>query len=421
LIYNKANTMQPSTSRQDTRFANPFLKVWHILAFLMLAIGLSFCLLDGGVALNQKLLALPLSAGYGLWYWLFIIKRPRFCWNKGAMVASFIAAIAISVALSWIHPSFLMLVFSFYGVTFGALTLRWATGLVVMLSIALAWRFSGFTGGLNASSLPVFVSFLLSAFFTVMLGLYIDSIIRQTREKQKVIDELEETRSDLAKAERQAGMLEERQRLAGEIHDNLAQGFTSIVMYLEAAEKAMDSDPGAVHKYILQARQAARQHLSEARGVLWALRPDVVAREPLSQALQRVVQRWCEESSLPAHLEVTGSEHALPAAIETTFIKAAQEALANVRKHAHASQVNLTLSYMDDEAVLDVQDNGTGFDPGAAAGGAELQNGYGLVALRERVTQLGGRLEVESAPGEGATVVISLPMLNAGPDPTDGR
>jgi signal transduction histidine kinase len=416
-----SNEIRQPLSRQDTRFASPYLKVWHILAFLMLAFGLSFCLLDSTVQADQKMIALPLSAGYGLWYWLFIMNRPRFGWKTGAMVASFIAAIAICVTLSWIHPAFLMLVFSFYGVTFGALPLRWAAGLVIMISFALAWRFVGFTGGLSVNSLPVVVSMLLSAFFTVMLGLYIDSIIRQTREKQKVIDELEATRSELAKAERQAGMLEERQRLAGEIHDNLAQGFTSIVMYLEAAEKALESDPGAVHKYIVQARQAARQHLSEARGVLWALHPDVVAREPLAQALRRVVQRWCEESSLPAHLEITGSEHALPAAIEATLIKAAQEALSNVRKHAHASQVNLTLSYMDDEIVLDVQDNGIGFNLAEAAGGVELQNGYGLVALRERVSQLGGRLEVESVPSEGATVVVSLPMLSIDPDQTNSK
>jgi signal transduction histidine kinase len=256
---------------------------------------------------------------------------------------------------------------------------------------------------------------LLSAFFTVLLGLYIDSIIRQSRERQHVIDELEATRSELARAERQAGILEERQRLAGEIHDNLAQGFTSIVMYLEAAEQALDGDPAASRRYIVQARQAARQSLSEARGFLWALRPDVVAREPLTQALGRVLQRWSDESSVAAHLETTGTERPLPAVCEATLLKTAQEALSNVRKHARASQVNLTLSFMEDEVILDVQDNGVGFDPSQAARQAGPEHGYGLVALRERVSQLGGSLAVESAPGEGATLVISLPVVSKEP------
>jgi signal transduction histidine kinase len=96
-------------------------------------------------------------------------------------------------------------------------------------------------------------------------------------------------------------------------------------------------------------------------------------------------------------------------------LKAVQEALSNVRKHARASQVNLTLSFMEDEVILDVQDNGVGFDPSLTDRQAGPEHGYGLVALRERVSQLGGSLAVESAPGEGATLVVSLPVINKEP------
>ena len=401
--------------RSQEAHPNSFFKIWSILVYLMLVIGLAFCLLDGNVPLQQKAIAVVLSAIYAMWYWLFVMRRSRYGWSNGVMAASFVVAIAISIILSWIHPAFLMVAFSFYGLTFGTLTLRWAAGLVVMLSLALAWRFAGFAGGISLSSLPIFASMLLSAFFTVMLGLYIDSIIRQSRERQQVINELEATRSELARAERQAGILEERQRLAGEIHDNLAQGFTSIVMYLEAAEQALDGDPASARRYIVQARQAARQHLSEARGFLWALRPDVVAREPLTEALGRVLRRWSEESSVATHLETTGDPRPLPAASDATLLKAVQEALSNVCKHARASQVNLTLSFMEDEVILDVQDNGVGFDPSLTDRQAGPEHGYGLVALRERVSQLGGSLAVESAPGEGATLVVSLPVINKEP------
>jgi signal transduction histidine kinase len=412
----------------DPRTGNSYYKVWNVLAYMMLLIGVLFCLFDGSLQLNHKVIAMLLCAGYALWYWLFVMGRSRWDWSNGVMVASFIGAIAVSITLSWIHPAFLMVCFGFYGLTFGTLPLRWASALVVMLSLALAWRFVGFSGGLTLNSLPIIISMLLSGFFTVLLGLYIDSIVRQSRDRQRVINELEATRSELAQAERQAGILEDRQRRAGEIHDNLAQGFTSIVMYLEAAEQALENDPGAVRRYIVQARQAARQHLSEARSFLWALRPDVAAREPLALALGRVLQRWGDGSGV-VHLETTGNQRPLPASIEATLLKAAQEALANVRKHAQASQVNpgaehslrvnpktehslrvnLTLSYMEDEVILDVQDNGVGFDPARASAQAGPDHGYGLVSLRERVEQLGGRLEVESAPGEGTTLVVSLP------------
>jgi signal transduction histidine kinase len=128
-----------------------------------------------------------------------------------------------------------------------------------------------------------------------------------------------------------------------------------------------------------------------------------------------VLQRWSEESNVAAHLETTGAERPLPAVCEATLLKATQEALANVRKHARASQVNVTLSFMEDEVILDVQDNGAGFDPSQAAQQAGPEHGYGLVALRERVGQLGGSLEVESAPGEGATLVVSLPVVSKEP------
>ena len=391
----------------------PFVRVWIALAYLMLAIGVGFCLLDPQLQPLTKLGGLVLAAGWGAWYWLVVV---RLSFNDRTSLWTaflFFLGMADALALSWIHPAFLLITFSFYGVTFAALAMRWAIPLVVLLSFGLAWRIAGFSGGLGSESIPVFASFGLSGFFAILLGLYIDSIMRSNRDKQHMIDELEAARSDLAKAERQAGVLEERQRLAGEIHDTLAQGFTSVVMHLEAAEQALEGDPPAARGHIDQARQTARQSLSEARRFLWALRPETVARQPLSQALQRIGQRWSAESGIPVQLETNGAERPLPAPVEATFLRAAQEALTNARKYAHAAKVNLTLTYMEDQTVLDVQDNGVGFDPAQAALQAGIDHGYGLAALRERAAQLGGSLEVESGPGEGTTVVIALPAGEA--------
>jgi len=225
-----------------------------------------------------------------------------------------------------------------------------------------------------------------------------------------MIEELETARDELSRAERQAGILEERQRLAGEIHDTLAQGFTSVVLHLEAADQALDRDPTSARQHIDQARSTARDSLSEARRFVWTLRPDMVQRETLDLAMQRVAQSWSEESGLPARVEISGTSRPLTPPIEATLLRTAQEGLANVYKHARAAQVTLTLTYMDDEIILDVQDDGAGFDPQVAPQQARLEHrGYGLLSLQERAAQLGGSLTVESAPGEGTTLVMALP------------
>lgn len=208
----------------------------------------------------------------------------------------------------------------------------------------------------------------------------------------------------------EAAVLEERQRLAREIHDTLAQNFTSIIMHLEAAENAWTTDPALAQAFLDRARRVARDGLSEARRVVWALRPDILSRANLPQALERVSLRWSEETGIPAHVAVTGMPYPLPGDGDVVVIRAAQEALANVRKHARASRVDLTLSYLDDRVILDVQDDGVGFDSTTL----ERTVGFGLRAMRERVEARGGTLIVESTPGEGTTVVVSLPILGEG-------
>jgi signal transduction histidine kinase len=217
---------------------------------------------------------------------------------------------------------------------------------------------------------------------------------------------------------RQAAVLEERQRMAREIHDTLAQGFTSIVMHLEAAEAALSDDLATAQHHLEQARSTARESLEEARRLVWALRPQHLERDSLPEALRRVVARWSQESDIPAEVTVTGTPASLHPEVEVTLLRAAQEALTNVRKHARAGRVAVTLSYMDDLVVLDVQDDGVGFDPHLP----EVSNlrevrsgGFGLQAMRERVARLGGRLLIESAPGEGTTVVVEVPASSPPP------
>ena len=225
----------------------------------------------------------------------------------------------------------------------------------------------------------------------------------------------------LVEKARQSGVSEERQRLAHEIHDTLAQGFTSIVMHMEAAEQALATEPEKVRHHVTMARQTARENLAQARRLVWALRPKALERASLADAVRRVVGRWSEASGVEAETVVTGNAASLHPSVEIVLLRAVQEALANVRKHARAGRVIVTLSYVGDLVLLDVQDDGGGFDPAVAAAAENEPDGggYGLRTMRERCEQLGGELSIESEPGQGTTIALSIPI--AGRRQADAR
>jgi signal transduction histidine kinase len=225
----------------------------------------------------------------------------------------------------------------------------------------------------------------------------------------------------LVEQARRAGLIGERQRLAHEIHDTLAQGFASIVMNLEAADAILPAGHFTKAQWHLgQARLTARESLAEARRLVWALRPKLLEEAPLPEALSRLTKRWSEASSIAARTTVTGAPRPLPPEVEATLFRVAQEALTNVRKHAQADRTALTLSYMHDRVALDTRDDGMGFDPGKAgdATGSTREGGFGLGTMRERVERLGGTLSIESAPGEGTTLAVELPLAVDDDEPT---
>ncbi|GGQ54148.1 sensor histidine kinase [Couchioplanes azureus] len=211
---------------------------------------------------------------------------------------------------------------------------------------------------------------------------------------------------------REAGVRDERQRLAGEIHDVLAQGLTGIVTQLEAAEQA-DGRPADRRRHLGNARRLARESLAEARRSVRALRPEPLDAATLPDALAGVVDGWSARHGVPAELITTGTARPLLPEIETALLRTAQEALANVARHAGARRVALTLSYLEDLVTLDVHDDGRGFDPAAPRPCAD-DGGYGLTAMRERVRRIAGTLAVESHPGAGTAVSACVPAIPAG-------
>jgi signal transduction histidine kinase len=206
---------------------------------------------------------------------------------------------------------------------------------------------------------------------------------------------------------REAGISDERQRMAREIHDTLAQGLTGIVTQLQAAEQAGRAADRSRH--LRAAMQLARDSLTEARRSVHELRPQPLETARLGEALAEVAERWSALHGVPARVTTTGEARPLPPDVEVTLLRTAQEALANVAKHAGASRVGLTLSFMDDDVALDVRDDGTGFDPAELRASAD--GGFGLTAMRQRVEGLAGTLEIESERGAGTAISACIPAV----------
>jgi signal transduction histidine kinase len=203
---------------------------------------------------------------------------------------------------------------------------------------------------------------------------------------------------------REAGVLDERQRLAREIHDTLAQGLTGIITQLAAADATSAAER---QRHLETAAQLARESLSEARRSVQALRPGSLEAAQLPDALAGVVDRWSEVNGVPVEAVTTGAARPVHPEVEVTLLRTAQEALANVAKHAKASRVGVTLSYMEDLVTLDVRDDGVGFDVDRPPGGTD---GYGLTAMRQRLGLVAGELDVESEPGAGTAVSARVPV-----------
>jgi signal transduction histidine kinase len=206
-------------------------------------------------------------------------------------------------------------------------------------------------------------------------------------------------------------VLDERQRLAGEIHDTLAQGLTGIITQLEAAEQ-LRNDQDEWQRHVEQAQKLARESLSEARRSVQALRPGQLEGSRLPEAFAKLAKTWSETSGVPVRIETNGEAVPLSTELEVTLFRAAQEALTNVAKHANATRVGLTLSYLEDMVLLDVLDDGVGFNVGfeSTADAGANGNGYGLSAMRQRLLRVGGSLEIESGPGGGTAISASVPM-----------
>lgn len=399
------------------------LPVMRVFGYLVLGLALVAGLPRGATEPWQPALAVATVGVLAVVFTVMWVRRPIWVYSTRTLAihgAFQLAAYALLVSLS---PGFAVLQLIVYPQVVFSLPVRW--------SIAGSLFIGAFTGlvivadaGDPMSALPWLLGSLLVAALVIVMGIWMRLTISQSLERRALISELTAARHELASAEREAAVAEERARLSREIHDTLAQGFASVVAHLEAADASLGSDAGRARGDVRAAAEVARASLAEARTLVWELRPETIADAGLPAAIERIAAAGqgadgskgaggqLRDAAGPrpgptVAVSISGEPRTLHPEVEVTLLRAAQEALANARRHAAASRIDVTLTYFGDQVSLDVVDDGRGFDP-ATTGHSP---GLGLRGMRERAEALGGSLVIESVAGEGTTVAVTLPAI----------
>jgi len=213
-----------------------------------------------------------------------------------------------------------------------------------------------------------------------------------------------------AEQDKETQILQERNRLAREIHDTLAQGLTGIIVQLQVAEDALLDDPEEAREYLRRAENLARESLAEARQSVHSLRPDILNRRGLPLAFAHYIEQMAVSNGVRIDLTVEGlppSAGGLPADLENNLLRIGLEALTNAIKHAHASQIRVALSFARDEIRLSVKDDGRGF----SLADAPSEGGFGLTTMRERAERIDGQFQLQTEPGQGTEIVVVVPSI----------
>jgi len=360
-------------------------------------------------AIRPSAVELALCALTALWMLVMYTLRPAWREQQPVM-AVFVVGLIILTGLLVLHdPWFGCFTPAVYVFTFRLLPWPWELpGVAAVAVVAGMAQASDIDRG-NAIGLLSYVGVIaanvlpMSAFaWYAWHNQRRNDEIRQANERLSAsLAENAELHERLLAQARQAGVHEERQRMAREIHDTLAQGLTGIITQLQAAERSPDW-----RRHIAAATGLARDSLVEARRSVHALRPEPLRQARLGEALDSVAARWSALHDVPVRVATTGTVLPLSPEAEAALLRTAQEALANIAKHARANRVGLTLSYLDNEVALDVRDDGEGFDL------ATPKSGFGLESMRQRIEGLAGTFHIESEPGTGTAVSACIPALS---------
>ncbi|MFG2879911.1 sensor histidine kinase [Streptomyces sp. NPDC048337] len=314
----------------------------------------------------------------------------RLLW-LGLVVATWVVLVVLAPSFAWCAVPLFFTALRTLRPRAAIVLVALLTVFVVIAQLQLATAFDP-----NLLLAPPAIAALATAVFVHME--------RQAQAQRALIDDLIRTRRELAATERREGTLAERQRLSMEIHDTLAQNLSSQQMLLQAADRTWDTDPATARAHVRTATGIAARGLAEARRLVHDLAPaELAGGAGLADALRALDAG--PDIDVRFHLE--GSPAPLPDRVQSALLRIAQGALANVREHSGARTAALTLSFLGDQVVLDIADDGHGFtEPRATT----AERGHGLPAMRARIRQLGGTLTIESTPGEGTVLSAAIPL-----------
>ena len=388
-------------------------------AYVTLAIGTVLSLTLPSWVSSEVLGTLVLVAISVAWVYLMYTRAPMpKTAHPGRMAIFFVGLLVLASALLLRQPLFFVFMISGF---FYASVLRpfavtilgvLATSILInTLIVGLPREPAGW-----AFYFAIIVIQTLAIGFGTVLG---EKLAEQNQQRKEAVARLEAAleenaglHAQLLTQAREAGVLDERGRMAREIHDTTAHGLTGIVTQLEAADQATDR-PGDRQRHIDNALRLARDSLTEARRSVAASRPEALETADLPEALAKVAADWSAINGIQVQVATTGEPVPLHPEIEVALLRTAQEALANVARHAHAKRAGITLSFMGDVVTLDVRDDGVGF--AVPRDGAGRGAGFGLTAMRQRVGRVAGTLAIESEPGGGTAVSARVPAI--GPQP----
>lgn len=326
--------------------------------------------------------------------------------------AYIVVLVVLSGLATLVHPALATIqtvVYPVVWLTSGTTRRGVIANVAVALSAGIGYTFSfGFTmPGLGEAAIVV----ALSLTFSLAMGLWISRIFDTSAERQALIDELRAAQESVAALSRDAGATSERERLAREIHDTIAQDLTGLVLLTQQGRRLLAAgDVAGAEQQLALLEDSARLALTETRSLVAATSPALLDAGGIAPALERLAERFSRETGIrvTATAEV---DVALDRATEVVVLRCTQEGLANVRKHSGASSARVDLAATAAGTTLVLSDDGNGFDPNVAPAGFG-PGGFGLSGMRDRLALLHGSLDVESSPA-GTRLVITLPAVPA--------
>ncbi|GAB4121579.1 MAG: hypothetical protein Fur005_43630 [Roseiflexaceae bacterium] len=291
---------------------------------------------------------------------------------------------------------------------------------LVTAALAYSWRQTILCTGLLLLVIPAGLwlagaaleAMLIASMAYLSLMVFLIMFSRLAIEQATAREEMSRQRDELARLYQQANLtatLAERNRLARELHDTIAQELTAVLMQIEAAQRSFDRDPNRTRARLLRAHELAKGALDNVRRSVWTLAEPLISSNALTTTLAETTNLFAERTGIHARYTHHGPQPDLDSAVASQIIRVVQEALTNIEKHAHAQSAQVHSTVTKDRFWVEVRDDGRGFDPAAPQASAQtIQNGFGLVSLKERARLAGGTLQISSAPGQGTTLRIEV-------------